>query len=142
MLYDELTQPGSYICHHGVKGQKWGLRHNKKKKNTPLVPQNDSRYHVKREYGYYIDKKQYKRMKANEARINKRATKAAQMYTNFDDLVNTVTDNDLFLRKVASNTLDGKINYGDQIVPGTNQTYRQFVNDVLTYNDLFNEYVR
>ncbi len=29
MLYDELTQPGSYICHHGVKGQKWGVRHDK-----------------------------------------------------------------------------------------------------------------
>ena len=109
MLYDELTQPGSYICHHGVKGQKWGLRHNKKKKNTSLVPQNDSRYHVKREYGYYIDKKQFKRMKTNVARINKRATKADQMYTPFKDLVETVTENDLFLRKVASDTLDGTI---------------------------------
>lgn len=26
MLYDELVQPGEYICHHGVKGQKWGIR--------------------------------------------------------------------------------------------------------------------
>jgi len=26
MLYDDLIQPGEYICHHGVKGQKWGVR--------------------------------------------------------------------------------------------------------------------
>lgn len=26
MLYDELVQPGEYICHHGIKGQKWGIR--------------------------------------------------------------------------------------------------------------------
>ena len=127
-----------YLAHHGVKGQRWGIR---KKKNA-LVPKNDSRYHVKRKYGYYIDKKQYDRMRKDRARINKRATKAAEMYTNFDDLIRTVTDNDRLLKNIANNVLDGKINYGDQIVPGTNQTYRQFVNDVLIYNDLFNEYVR
>lgn len=27
MLYDRLVQPGEYLCHHGVKGQKWGVRH-------------------------------------------------------------------------------------------------------------------
>lgn len=26
MLYDELTQSNNYICHHGVKGQRWGVR--------------------------------------------------------------------------------------------------------------------
>ena len=26
MLYDQLVQPGEYLCHHGVKGQKWGIR--------------------------------------------------------------------------------------------------------------------
>lgn len=26
MLYDDLVQPGDYICHYGVKGQKWGVR--------------------------------------------------------------------------------------------------------------------
>jgi hypothetical protein len=26
MLYDDLVQPGEYICHHGIKGQKWGVR--------------------------------------------------------------------------------------------------------------------
>lgn len=26
MLYDQLVQPGEYLCHHGVKGQKWGVR--------------------------------------------------------------------------------------------------------------------
>ncbi len=26
MLYDELVPSGSYICHHGIKGQKWGVR--------------------------------------------------------------------------------------------------------------------
>lgn len=26
MLYDELTQSNDYICHYGVKGQKWGVR--------------------------------------------------------------------------------------------------------------------
>lgn len=26
MLYDDLVQPGEYICHHGVKGMKWGVR--------------------------------------------------------------------------------------------------------------------
>ena len=26
MLYDDLVQPGEYICHHGIKGQKWGIR--------------------------------------------------------------------------------------------------------------------
>ena len=31
MLYDDLVQPGSYICHHGVKGQKWGVRHDRQK---------------------------------------------------------------------------------------------------------------
>lgn len=31
MLYDDLVQPGEYICHHGVKGQKWGVRHEREK---------------------------------------------------------------------------------------------------------------
>jgi hypothetical protein len=31
MLYDDLIQPGEYICHHGVKGQKWGVRHDREK---------------------------------------------------------------------------------------------------------------
>ena len=31
MLYDDLVQPGEYICHHGVKGQKWGVRHDREK---------------------------------------------------------------------------------------------------------------
>ena len=26
MLYDELVMPSEYICHHGIKGQKWGVR--------------------------------------------------------------------------------------------------------------------
>lgn len=26
MQYDDLVQPGKYICHHGIKGQKWGIR--------------------------------------------------------------------------------------------------------------------
>lgn len=26
MLYDDLVQPGEYICHHGIKGQRWGIR--------------------------------------------------------------------------------------------------------------------
>lgn len=26
MLYDDLVKPGEYICHHGIKGQKWGVR--------------------------------------------------------------------------------------------------------------------
>lgn len=26
MLYDDFIQPGSYICHYGVKGMKWGVR--------------------------------------------------------------------------------------------------------------------
>jgi len=26
MLYDDLVMPGEYICHHGIKGQKWGIR--------------------------------------------------------------------------------------------------------------------
>ena len=37
MLYDELTQPGSYICHHGVKGQKWGVRHDKTSSRRKLT---------------------------------------------------------------------------------------------------------
>lgn len=31
MLYDDLVQPGEYICHHGVKGMKWGVRHDREK---------------------------------------------------------------------------------------------------------------
>lgn len=36
MLYDELVQPGEYICHYGVKGQKWGVRHEENKKANIL----------------------------------------------------------------------------------------------------------
>lgn len=32
MLYDDLIGPqGTWLCHHGVKGQKWGVRHDKEK---------------------------------------------------------------------------------------------------------------
>lgn len=31
MLYDDLVQPGEWLCHHGVKGQKWGVRHDREK---------------------------------------------------------------------------------------------------------------
>ena len=27
MLYDEYIKSGEYLAHHGVKGQKWGVRH-------------------------------------------------------------------------------------------------------------------
>lgn len=40
MLYDELVPSGSYICHHGIKGQKWGI------KNGPPYPINDSYYYL------------------------------------------------------------------------------------------------
>lgn len=36
MLYDDLVQPGEYICHYGVKGQKWGVRHEENKKARTL----------------------------------------------------------------------------------------------------------
>lgn len=32
MLYDDLIGPqGTWLCHHGVKGQKWGIRHDREK---------------------------------------------------------------------------------------------------------------
>lgn len=36
MLYDDLVQPGDYICHYGVKGMKWGVRHEENKKADEL----------------------------------------------------------------------------------------------------------
>lgn len=49
MLYDDLVQPGEYICHHGVKGQKWGVRH--EKDNIKQYKTN-----VKKAYKEYIQK--------------------------------------------------------------------------------------
>jgi hypothetical protein len=43
MLYDDLIGPkGTWLCHHGVKGQKWGVRHDRKKalKATNKVEEN------------------------------------------------------------------------------------------------------
>lgn len=49
MLYDELTQPGSYICHHGVKGQKWGVRRDRRK---TLRTQSEAEEKFLKKYSY------------------------------------------------------------------------------------------
>jgi len=36
MLYDDLVQPGEYICHYGVKGMRWGVRHEENKRARAL----------------------------------------------------------------------------------------------------------
>lgn len=44
MLYDELTRSNDYICHHGVKGQKWGVR---RFANSHLFRKNREAYRAK-----------------------------------------------------------------------------------------------
>ena len=47
MLYDDLVPKGEYLCHHGVKGQKWGVRHDREKssrKNKNLKWSVDKKY--------------------------------------------------------------------------------------------------
>lgn len=44
MLYDELVPSGSYICHHGIKGQKWGVRRYQNK-NGSLTSLGRKRYY-------------------------------------------------------------------------------------------------
>lgn len=34
MLYDDLVPSNTYLAHHGVKGQKWGVRHDPEKKSV------------------------------------------------------------------------------------------------------------
>lgn len=43
MLYDDLVQPGEYICHHGIKGQKWGIRRYQNSDGS-LTEQGQERY--------------------------------------------------------------------------------------------------
>ena len=38
MLYDEYVVRGNYLAHHGVKGQKWGVRRERKKYTPVKVP--------------------------------------------------------------------------------------------------------
>ena len=40
MLYDDLVPKGIWLCHHGIKGQKWGI------KNGPPYPINDSYFYL------------------------------------------------------------------------------------------------
>lgn len=43
MLYDDLVMPGEYICHHGIKGQKWGIRRFQNKDGS-LTSEGKARY--------------------------------------------------------------------------------------------------
>lgn len=45
MRYDDLVESGSYICHHGVKGQKWGVRRYQNKDGS-LTEAGKIRYNV------------------------------------------------------------------------------------------------
>lgn len=132
-----------YLIHHGVKGQKWGVRNNK----------NNPRYSVKRNYGYYIDKKQYKRMKENKLRIHKKSGLWAKIYKESASDFNgysTISDNDRRRILIAEQALNKEFNkiyspendYGNKIVPGTNSTYHEFVNDILSYQNLYDKIVR
>ena len=42
MLYDDLVPKGEYLCHHGIKGQRWGIRHDKEKKGFHLFKNKNS----------------------------------------------------------------------------------------------------
>jgi hypothetical protein len=52
MLYDEYVQSNDYICHHGVKGQRWGIRRYQNPDGS-LTPAGRKHYH-------YSDKEQKK----------------------------------------------------------------------------------
>lgn len=70
MLYDDLVPCGDYICHHGIKGQKWGV------KNGPPYPLGASQKSPK--------EKRYKvsRIKSNLDETTDRFKKAHNKFVN------------------------------------------------------------
>lgn len=56
MLYDDLVQPGEFICHHGIKGQKWGVRRYQNPDGS-LTEAGKKRYHYsEKEQKMFADK--------------------------------------------------------------------------------------
>ena len=64
MLYDDLVPYGDYICHHGIKGQKWGVRRYQNF-NVSLTAAGRKRYYKSIEQ---IAAKQYDKNGLNAAR--------------------------------------------------------------------------
>ena len=47
MLYDDLVPQGEYICHYGVKGMRWGVRHERQKTGRKTKRQENIDRHKK-----------------------------------------------------------------------------------------------
>ena len=96
MLYDDLVQPGEYICHYGVKGQKWGVRHEENKKADILGRAATSLRYANRRSADWLASAQKKYDKKPTAKnkkaldiakeVNKRISKSAS--TSLKDLNN------------------------------------------------------
>ena len=92
MLYDDLVQPGEYICHYGVKGQKWGVRHEENKKARTLGRaatslrfasqlSNKTLSNAQKKYDRNPSSKNAQRLKI-EKEVNKRLAKSAKISLN------------------------------------------------------------
>jgi hypothetical protein len=73
MLYDDLVPHGDYICHHGIKGQKWGVRKDKYSSGSFRSFESTSTSRKQRHKDYKIAKKEaYKeyKKKLKESGVN------------------------------------------------------------------------
>jgi hypothetical protein len=103
MLYDDLVQPGDYICHYGVKGMKWGVRHEENKKARVLGRaatslrfasqlSNKTLSNAQKRYDKNPSSKNAQRLKI-EKEVNKRLSKSAktslsELNKHYESLVN------------------------------------------------------
>lgn len=88
MLYDDLVQPGDYICHYGVKGMKWGVRHEENRKARALGRAATSLRYAESysKHGLSSAQKKYDKNPSNKNRwrldvakeVDKRLSKAAK----------------------------------------------------------------